>query len=450
MAKISSLIAALCAVLFLSAPALSLTLEERQKEERDLRSELSFATHYVKEYEAEVTRSRGGGGTTLYRNQAPALSRVRSLMERYPDDPRVQELYDRVRSALKRSKGDYIEITPDMVLYTVNEENMRKHYAEISAKAWNDMIAKVEDKIIRKPFPTPDFDTVALDDLKDKYVILDDVQYPRNQFLGASGEYVSVGKPSAGYYYVDVRSRRWLGPYEAVKRYRRQVDTTMANVDKWTVLGKITAIAAEIPEAGQQKVGTFRFGWVVAPVALYVPGHVLGFYDAAAESSGYFVGEDEVERIKQSWYTVTSVPDDVTPERLMEIFMAAIKEKNYSLYVNCIDPKGDRKDIGAGMLMFHWDAHQRRFHQDYVHGTFGKAKLSVIKGFDEKNDMENFFLEEQDKEQLRKIGGTKVEQAIVESRGWDANGRQVGQPNPHRLRRVGGGRWYVYDFGMWF
>ena len=45
MAKISSLIAALCAVLFLSAPALSLTLEERQKEERDLRSELSFATH---------------------------------------------------------------------------------------------------------------------------------------------------------------------------------------------------------------------------------------------------------------------------------------------------------------------------------------------------------------------------------------------------------------------
>ena len=130
--------------------------------------------------------------------------------------------------------------------------------------------------------------------------------------------------------------------------------------------------------------------------------------------------------------------------------MAAIKEKNYSIYLNCIDPKGDRKDIGAGMLMFHWDAHQRRFHQDYVHGTFGKAKLSVIKGFDEKNDMENFFLEEQDKEQLRKIGGTKVEQAIVESRGWDANGRQVGQPNPHRLRRIGGGRWYVYDFGMWF
>ena len=121
MSKHPFFLAVVCGITLISTPALSMTAAERQSEERNLKSEISFAAHYVKEYEAEVARSRGGGGTMLYRNQTQALSRVRSLMERYPDDPRVQELYNRVRSALKRSKGDFIEITPEMVKYLTDE-----------------------------------------------------------------------------------------------------------------------------------------------------------------------------------------------------------------------------------------------------------------------------------------------------------------------------------------
>ena len=450
MSKHPFFLAVVCGITLISTPALSMTAAERQSAERNLKSEISFAAHYVKEYEAEVARSRGGGGTMLYRNQTQALSRVRSLMERYTDDPRVQELYNRVRSALKRSKGDFIEITPEMVKYLTDEENMRKYFADLSAREWEKMTGQVKDSLISKTFPVPDFDTVSVEELKDRYVLLDSVEYPRNQFMGASGEYVAVGKRSSGFYFVDIGGRSWLGPYEAVKRYRRLVDTTMAEVQKWSLLGKITGIAMEVPEAGQHKVGSFQFGWIVTPVALYVPGHVMGLCDATQESSGRFIGEEQVSAIKDSWYTVKSVPEDVTPERLMEIFMTAIKEKNYDLYVNCIDPGHDRKDLNEAELRQHWDMHQRRFHQEYVHGTFSKAKISVLKGFDDNNDMENFFLEDQDKEQLRKIAGAKVEQAVVESRGWDKNGRQVGQPNSHSLRRVGGGRWYVYDYMRWF
>jgi len=40
----------------------------------------------------------------------------------------------------------------------------------------------------------------------------------------------------------------------------------------------------------------------------------------------------------------------------------------------------------------------------------------------------------------------RVEEAVVESRAFDARGRQLGTPHPHRLIRRGGGRWYVEDY----
>ena len=51
---------------------------------------------------------------------------------------------------------------------------------------------------------------------------------------------------------------------------------------------------------------------------------------------------------------------------------------------------------------------------------------------------------------VEKIGGEKVEEAVVESIAYDKNGKQLGTPHPHRLRRKGGGRWYVLDYQLRF
>jgi hypothetical protein len=48
------------------------------------------------------------------------------------------------------------------------------------------------------------------------------------------------------------------------------------------------------------------------------------------------------------------------------------------------------------------------------------------------------------------MSGDKVEEAVVESRAIDKNGKQLGSPHPHRLKRVNGGRWYVEDYAPRF
>ncbi len=396
-----------------------------------------------------MARERGGE-KTVWRYKEAALSRVKELYEQYPDDPQVQALFERARITLKKSKGGFMEITPAMTKYLHTEETLRKDIAAAGASAWEKLIAGKQGEMIEKMYPTPDYRTVSIDDLRGRYIVIENARYPQEQFYGATGEYIAVGKPSTGYYFVDISGRERLGPYEAVKRFRRQVDTGLERVNTWTILGKITSITCEIPDASENKVGNYQFGWVVTPVALYVPDHCMAQYDADSPSSGVFIGEDRVPKIKESWYSVTSVPDNVTPERLMEIFVTAIKEKNFKLYLNCIDPEAGRKDIDGEQTTFFWDLHQRRFHGQYVHVTFGKARIKVLKGFDEKDDFDNYFLDDKDRAQIRKASGSKLEEAIVETRAWDANGKVVGSPKPHRLRRQDGGRWFVYDVGFRF
>ena len=415
----------------------------------DKRQLISYAEHYLREFEQEVARERGGE-KTIWRSKDAALSRVQELHEKYPNDPQVQALFERARVALKKSKGDFMEITPEMTSYLRTEETLRKDIAAAGKAAWEKLIGEKRAETIEKIFPTPDYKTVSVDDLQGRYVVLENARYPQGQFYGATGEYIAVGKPSTGYYFVDISGRAWLGPYEAVKRFRRQVDTDLEDVQNWTILGKITDITSEIPDASENKVGNYQFGWVVTPVALYVPDHCMALYDANHESSGVFIGEESVQRVKESWYSVKSVPDDVTPERLMEIFVTAIKEKNFKLYCSCIDPSADRKDIDGEQSTFFWDLHQRRFHGQYVHVTFGKARIKVLKGFDEKDTFDNYFLDEKDRADIKKASGTKLEEAVVETRAWDANGKVVGSPKPHRLRRQDGGRWFVYDIGFRF
>lgn len=426
-------------------PLLALSCGIAEAAEKAPQRDLGYTEYYLKEFEAEVKRA-GGNANTLFRNKNEALKRVQALMQAYPEDPAVQALYDRARAALMMSKGNYRQITPDMLAYLNNEKQLRERYAKLSQDKWAELQQGRE--LITKVYPTPDpLKLTNETDPSDKLIVLTDVKYPDNQFIGGSGEYIAVGSPSTGFYFVNIGGREWLGPYEAIKRFRREVDASLGENLNFTVLGKITGPVMEIP--GNRRMN-MAWGWIVEPEALYIDGRIVATFDANHDKGGSYVEEDKVADIKQGWYTEKSVPQDATPERVMEIFLAAIKEKNYELYEQCINPERQKTETGKSLLRYHWDLHQERLHGEYVHAVFSDTKITVAKGFDDKNDLENFFLDDAQRDRLTKMQGEKVEYATVQSRAYDANGKQIGVKHAHKLIRKGGGRWYVDDYAIRF
>lgn len=418
--------------------------------ETNLKSRIDQASFYLGEYEKEVALAQGAGSTN-FRNKEDALGRIKILVEFAPDDERVKDLYARAKACVKGGAGNISEVNPAMTVYLVNEENMRKHFAEVSEKEWNKLLSQYKGEMLEKVFPSPDYKEVSLDDLKDKIVLFENVRYPENQFKGTMGEYVWTGTRSDGVYFIRIDGRNWLAPYEAVKRYRRQVDTTMMDVKEWSLLGKISDIAFDSPEAGDTKVMAPLMGWEVEPFALYVPGHVMALYNKDDEHSAHYVDEEKVAEMKEAWYTVKEVPSDVTPERLMEIYMSAIKEKNFDLYLECIDPSRRQNPTQMDLINYYWDLHQERFHNEYIHANIlaEKTVIKVTKGFDD-NDLDNFFLDEEEIGKLKKASGEKEEEATVETAAIDKNGKQLGTPVKHTLKRAEGGRWYVFNYELRF
>lgn len=418
--------------------------------ETNLSTRIAQATHYLEEYEKEVARALGASNYNFI-NKEEALTRVKILVEFAGNDPRVQELYARAKACVKTGAGNISTVDPSMTIYLENEKNLRKHFAEVSEKAWNDILAANAENRLEKAFPVPDFNKYTVDDLYGKIVVLDNVRYPDNQFLGTVGEYVACGTRSDGMYFVKIGGREWLGPYEAVKRYRRQIDTTMIDVKEWSVIGKIVDLACDCPDAGETKLGAPVMAWEVEPIALYVPGHVMAVVDENGEHTGRFIDEDKVAAMKDSWYTVKEVPADVTPERLVEIFMAAIKEKNFPLFLDCIDPSRKESPVQLDLINYHWDLHQERFHGEYVHAAVNpeRTKISTIKGYDD-TGVDNFFLDEDELTKIKAAYGEKEEEALVQTAAIDKNGKQLGTPANHTLRRVGDGRWYIYTYEVRF
>ncbi len=410
-------------------------------------ADVDKANYFLKEFEKEVERAQGASNTRFF-HKTDALTRIKQLNEQYPDDPRVKELMKRASIAVQRSMGDFRQITPEMLAYKTNEEQMRTRIKKMNETEWNKQQA--DKNVLTKVFPAGDPESVNIQDYLNKYVVLENVLYPSNMFGGGSGDYISVGKVSAGYYFISMNERNWYGAYEAIRRYRSMVDASIGDNLNFKVLGKITSFVRESPDSSVEKKSPFVWGWIVVPEMIYANDTVLAVYDPNNDNSGYFIGEELVDKIKDSWYTVKSVPEDADPKKVMEIFATAIKEKNYKLYLDCINPDRRKTDIGTSLLRYHWDLHQNRFQDEYVYVEFDDPKITVIKGFDDTNDLDTYFLNENQRDQLTKMGGEKEELAIVYSRAYDKNGKQIGSKNPHELRRKGNGRWYVNTYDIRF
>jgi hypothetical protein len=414
-------------------------------------NDISKAEFFLKKLEDQAARAKGQPFNPTIDSQQ-ALERIKVLKENYPNDPVVEALFQRARKAFMFSKGESIDITPEMLSYRNSEKKVSELFAREAKLALDRMNSEIKSSKspIIKALPAPSPRDVSDQEIMGRYVVLEDFRYPTNAFVSYGREYVFVGSRSAGFYYVDIGGRSWLGPYEALKRYRRLINSDVPEGGPWTLIGRVTGSQLAVPQAEKEKTVPAAWGWVVEPLALYVSDKTFAQFKPELESGGSFAGEEQMEKTKGQFYTAREIPADVTPERLVEIYATAIKEKNYPLFLECIDP--ERKDTNTELsrIRYFWDLHQERFARFYVHVTVEKAIIDVIKGFDAGSSLDSFYLDEAQRNKVKAISGQMVEEASLTTKAWDERGRQYGSPKPHFLKRVDKKRWYITNYAQQF
>lgn len=95
------------------------------------------------------------------------------------------------------SKGDFIEITPEMLRYRDQEKKIVELFskeANAQIAAWKAK-ASAGGKLLAQPLPAPGIREPGASGMSGKYVVLDKVEYPANQFTDLGREYVSWGRP---------------------------------------------------------------------------------------------------------------------------------------------------------------------------------------------------------------------------------------------------------------
>jgi len=428
--------------MFIGASAVAQETEPR-------RVDLSGAETYLIKFENRV-KVEEGKAFILGSEEQRALQEIKALYQKYPNNPTVQDFFKRAKVALSKSKGIAMEITPQMLAYRTTEQEIKDKIAKISIKEWG----KYKEKIIKdptfidKPFPAPNPEEVSMDDMKGKLVILEGFEYPINEFTHYGNNYVFIGSPVQGYYYVKTASRSFLGPYEAIKRYKRQVSPSLT--DKWIVVGMIENPRMMIPESGEKKIMQPYWGWEVEPVALYVPNIVMSIYDKNLTQGANFVGEAEAMSMVKEKFTVNTIPEDVKPGQLVEIMTTAIKEKNFDLYLECIDPEKKEGSQAITRLKYLWDSQQNLFATEYVHVEIYQVDdPTILSGGVIQSNVEEFFIEEDEIKELQKSAEPLIEEVRVSVRVYNKLGKVIQRPEPVWLRRIEKKQWYV-RYGYYF
>ncbi len=414
--------------------------------------EVSGARHRLEGLERKVELARGQP-MKLGPIETEGLKRIWDLREKFPDHAEVQELFVRAQKAVMASKGQMMDLPANSVAYRENEKKLAALFEKEAQKEWSTFQdkAKASGKLLERAFPPPSHREVDIEEMVGKLVVLNNFFYPANQFIDGGREFVAVGGPLRGYYFVAISNRSWLGAYEAIKRYRRFINRDMPETLGWTVVGRVTGIDLLVPQAGEEKTRPAAWGWVVEPVAIYVPERTFATVDLKIELGGQFAGESKMEEIKSSMYTVKAVPKDATPEQVAEIYITAIKEKNYPLYLDCIEPNYRQTPIARSLCLYHWDWHQHRFATMYCHVKIAPAKVRVVKGVDEgEGNIENKFLNPEQLAELKKRSGQTIREAELSSQAFDELGKQYGSPKPRYFRKVDDGRWYILNYAQPF
>ncbi|MEM1213828.1 MAG: hypothetical protein AAGI68_16180 [Planctomycetota bacterium] len=411
--------------------------------------ELDDADYYLRQFESYAKSLRGEKGD-FTRGSRIALQKVSDLRKKYPGDPQVEALFVRARAAARLLQGVTLEITPEMLAYRALAKKNAERLAGISVKAWESYLAEVSatEGAILDPLPAPDPEEIVMDELQGRLVVLEGLRYPDDLFREYGRQYIAIGKPSTGYYFVDVSSRPFVGAYEAVRRYERRISNDIPA--EWIVVGEIVAAELMVPDAGEVKISAAQTGWLVRPRAIYVPGKVFAVADETHEEGGRFAGEAQMDEILAEQYTVRSVPADATPQELLDVFVTAIKERNYELYADCIDPADRQTVTQLEWLERKYDIFQRRLASDYVHVSVYKADpVIVMQGGESVSDEDLLaeFLDADTRAREAKHSLPRIEQQRLWLHLYDETGKVREAPKGLTVRRqadVNNNRWYIY------
>ncbi len=410
--------------------------------------ELSTATYYVKELERTASQSNGKPFSLGGDAAAKAMRLVKELVQKYPENEKVKDLFARVRVCVKKSRGAYFEVTEEILAYRKLEQLVREKVGEMADKAWDEYMVsfKKSARYFPSAFPAPD--PGLGDSLKNmffKRVILKKFNYFSHEFTNNGKQYVYIGGPTEGYYFIELSNRRWLGAYEALRRYRRTAAGQLPG--EWIITGTITGSDILVPRTGAKTASDVaRFGWIVQPESIYIPGRMLARPDRGHPRGGFWVGEEKLDEIKAPYLTHKEVPDDVKPDKLLEIYAAAVKEKNFPLFIKCIDPLRRVTPLAEERLRGFWDVNQQQFALNYVHVEPIRVSAPIVLKGERlgKEDLDTFFLDDDDKKKIQDRSDDLVEEIYVTYRRFDEKGKQVGTPPNIVLRRYKGGRWFVF------
>ena len=404
--------------------------------EKKIVNEVRRAEHFVQRFEEQVQRARGQVMRMSHEGNE-AMSRVKQLKQSFGGREDVEALFERVRAALLASKGQGFAITPAMLAYRDQEQQIVAALASRADGAWDALRGDARTDV----FPVPSPRTVDLEDLIGSRVVLSEVRYPDSEFSDTGHQYLAVGDAQRCFWFVDLSCRGWQTAYAALRTFR---DTISGDLPQpWTVLGEVRDVALLVPQAGAEKRLSAALGWRVEPLAIYVAGRVLALAAAPDAERGSFAGEEQAETLRAGAYTVTEIPDGASPQEVLRVFATAIKEKNFPLYQACLHEHWHTAPRAMARARYDWENNQERYRTLYVHvEPEPEAEIIVLKG--ERIDAtEDFFMTDDDVATVMGRAEPLVEQARVGVRRYDERGRQVGSPNPIELRSAEGGQWRI-------
>jgi hypothetical protein len=249
--------------------------------------------------------------------------------------------------------------------------------------------------------------------------------------------WIASGSATDGYYWLKAHGPQFSKLFEAIGRYQKQVKQVLPA--EWTILAKIDQLMLRVPPGKDADLG-----WDVDPVAILLPGTTLIVLDEGRAEGAGFAGETEIQKLISGSFSVTSVPADVSPDQLVRIYVTALKEKNWDLHLECIDPENRKFPQQIDTLRYYWEVCQKGLTKLHVHADPAEVQaIRVISGGKDES-LEDFF-DDPPKEGDNKPAVTLVERVTVKVRLFGENGYQSAKPRFVTLIRRDKGRWYIYS-----
>lgn len=373
-------------------------------------------------------------------SEKKVFRQVQEFSQKHPGSGEVKALVERARSAYQASGGNRFVVTEKMLAYRNRGKKIESTIGQAADRAWAEMQKSDAGLLFEKPFPAPnplDVDETAM---LGKRVLLEGIRYEEQLFVENGSNYVAAGDPAKGCYWIAGSGQRFNLLFEAMRRYRMRVRENLPA--EWTFLCELNGPEMLSPGGGAGGVISSHIGWTANPVAIYIPAVLFVRLDEQSESGASFAGESELDSLLS--YSIKKVPEDVSPEELVRIYITAVKEKNFNLHLECHDPSNRYHPGQVQTLRYYWEMQQKGLEREHAHAEpIEVGEIRVVQGGEDKK-LDAFF---GDPNKGGKKALQKIERVTVKVQLYNVDGIQTVRPRLVTLNRKENGRWYIISGG---